>query len=177
MKTNIKRKIFTLFYYVFAKNLPHYTSFYSIGFRNFRNFIARRMFKSCGVNVKVGKGAMIGSGSTIEIGNNSNIGQNCYINNVIIGNDVMMGKDILIFPSNHNFSDTIIPMRLQGASPIRTLVIEDDVWIASRVIILASVKKIGKGSILASGAIVTKDVPDYAIVGGSPAKILKYRNK
>ena len=89
----------------------------------------------------------------------------------------MMGQDVLIFPSNHNFSDLETPMSKQGAGQIRILHIEDDVWIGSRAMILASVNKIGKGAIVAGGSVVTKDVPDYAIVGGNPAKIIKYRNQ
>jgi maltose O-acetyltransferase len=135
------------------------------------------MFKTCGKEVIVGRNARIGSGATIEIGSHSGIGRNCYLNNVVIGEYVMMGQDVLIFPSNHNFSDINIPMSKQGAGEIRILHIEDDVWIGSRAIILASVNRIGKGAIVAGGSVVTKDVPDYAIVGGNPAKIIKYRNQ
>ena len=54
------------------------------------------------------------------------------------------------------------------------ILIEDDVWIGARVII-SKRRHIGKGSILAAGAVVTKDVPEYAIVGGNPAKVIKMR--
>ena len=172
---NLRRKIFTIIYYLFARHLPHKTSFYSLGTHKIRSYVASQMFKSCGIDNVIGRGASIGSGATIEIGSHSGIGRNCYLNNVVIGNYVMMGQDVLIFPSNHNFSDLETPMSKQGAGQIRILHIEDDVWIGSRVIILPSVKKIGKGSIVAAGAIVTKDVPEYAIVGGNPAKIIRYR--
>lgn len=56
------------------------------------------------------------------------------------------------------------------------IVVEDDVWIGGGSIILAGVT-IGKGAIIAAGAVVNKDVPPFAIVGGVPAKILKYRNQ
>jgi len=54
------------------------------------------------------------------------------------------------------------------------IVVEDEVWIGTNALILSGVK-IGKGAIVAAGAVVTKDVPNYAIVGGNPAKIIKYR--
>ena len=55
------------------------------------------------------------------------------------------------------------------------IIIGDDVWIGGGALILAGVS-VGKGAIIAAGAVVNKDVPDYAIVGGIPAKVLKYRN-
>ncbi len=58
---------------------------------------------------------------------------------------------------------------------VEPVVIGDDVWIGTRVIILPGVK-IGNGVIFADGAVVTKDIPDYAVAGGVPAKVIKYRN-
>lgn len=66
-------------------------------------------------------------------------------------------------------------MANQGNIGKSELIICDDVWIGTRVTILGNVKTIGKGAIIAAGAVVTKPVPDYAIVGGNPAKIIKYR--
>lgn len=171
----MKRNIYTIVYYFLARYLPHKTSFYSLGLHKIRSFVASQMFNKSGKNINIGRGARIGNGATIKIGNYSGIGRNCYVNNVTIGNYVMMGRDVLIYGSNHNFDRLDKPMLEQGMGKMRTLVIEDDVWIGSRVIITASVQKIGKGSILAAGSVITKDVPEYAIVGGNPAKIIKYR--
>ena len=66
-------------------------------------------------------------------------------------------------------------MAKQGNIGKSELIICDDVWIGTRVTILGNVKTIGKGAIIAAGAVVTKSVPDYAIVGGNPAKVIKYR--
>lgn len=87
----------------------------------------------------------------------------------------MMGPDVIIYTSNHETSRWDIPMRGQGATPKEKVTIGDDVWIGARVIILPGVT-IGKGVILAAGAVVTKDIPDYAVVGGIPGKIIKFRN-
>lgn len=74
-----------------------------------------------------------------------------------------MGPDVMIFTQNHKNDRLDIPMMLQ-TDPKRPVVIGDDVWIAARAIILPGVT-IGKGSIIGAGAVVTKDVPEYAVVG------------
>ena len=76
--------------------------------------------------------------------------------------------------SSHNVESTFLPMNQQGSLPKQKVIIGDDVWIGTRVIILPGVR-VGTGSIIGAGAVVTKDVPDYAIVGGVPAKIIKFR--
>ncbi len=62
-------------------------------------------------------------------------------------------------------------------NPITPLEICGDVWIGSRVIILPGCKRIGAHSIIGAGAVVTHDVPDYAIVGGNPAKVIRMRKR
>jgi maltose O-acetyltransferase len=91
-----------------------------------------------------------------------------------LGDDVMMAPDVVILTQNHRFDDPTVPMLDQGYGPAREVVIEDDVWIGTNAIILPGVR-LGKGSIVAAGAVVTKDVPPYAIVGGNPARLLKSR--
>lgn len=86
----------------------------------------------------------------------------------------MMSPGVSIFAENHNFSDTHIPMKDQGVT-VSFVVIEDDCWIASNSTILAGVT-IGKGSVVAAGSVVTKNVPPYSVVAGSPATVIKSRN-
>ena len=85
----------------------------------------------------------------------------------------MMGPDVVILTHTHNIDRTDIPMGDQG-SLVAKVTIGNDVWIGMRSIIMPGVK-IGNGAVIGAGAIVTKDVPDYAIVGGVPAKVIKYR--
>lgn len=141
-----------------------------------RRFLCKRIFKSIGQGVNIERGAFFGNGKNISIGDNSGIGINARIpSNITIGRDVMMAPDIVILSKNHNISSVDIPMIKQADTEETHLIIEDDVWIATRVIILPSVSWIGRGSILAAGAVITKNVPAYSIVGGNPAKLIKYR--
>ena len=115
-------------------------------------------------------------GIGLKMGNNSNIGPYAYIGcsgYIEIGNNVMISPRVSIYSENHNFTDTALPMIQQGVS--RSFVkIEDDCWIAANSVILAGVT-IGRGSVVAAGSIVTKDVPPFSIVAGNPAKIIKSR--
>lgn len=95
--------------------------------------------------------------------------------NVIIGDNVIMGPDVKIYSRNHVFTSLDSPIQDQGKEYYKTI-IGNDVWIAANVVIIAGVK-VGNHCIIAAGSVVTKDVQNYAIVGGVPAKIIKYRNK
>lgn len=112
------------------------------------------------------------------IGNNVGISQNCFIGvrgKIKIGDNTIIGPGCSIFSENHNFSRLDLPIKDQGETREDTI-IGEDVWIGTRSVILCGVK-IGNHSIVAAGAVVTKDVPEYAIVGGIPATIIKYRNR
>lgn len=115
-------------------------------------------------------------GVGFEIGDRSNIGAYSYMGaagGIIIGKDVMMGPRVSIFAESHNFKDADAAMRQQGTTRT-SVVIEDDCWLGCGCIILNGVT-IGKGSIIGAGAVVTKDVPPYSIVGGNPARIIRNR--
>lgn len=86
----------------------------------------------------------------------------------------MMGTDVTIITRNHRFDRTDIPMMEQGFEEERPVYIGNDVWIGDRVLILPGVH-IGDGSIIAAGAVVTKDVPPYSIVAGVPARKIRDR--
>ncbi len=118
-----------------------------------------------------------GSGVFI-LGEQSFIGQFSVIgaNELVqIGSNVMIAQNVSIRDTDHAFERLDIPMQKQGiiTDPI---IIEDDVWIGHGATITKGIK-IETGAIVAAGAVVTKNVPPYAIVGGIPAKIIKYRNE
>lgn len=138
--------------------------------------------------ITVGKNTNIHPTTIIRCGKNVKIGSNCLINHnnllqpgkgpngrIVIGNYVHTGVNVLFMAFNHGFYTTEIPTKEQDYMDA-PIVVEDDVWIGGGSIILAGVT-IGKGAIIAAGAVVNKDVPPFAIVGGVPAKILKYRNQ
>lgn len=160
---------------------------------------------ACGRGVTISDGTYIDALSRggIELGNNVSLGRNCIIEctgvirelgeklviedgvgiaanafiavrgNVHIGKNCIFGPNVRIHAENHNFSDHEKPIRLQGATR-KGVWIGEDCWIGSGVTILDGVT-IGNHRVVAAGAVVNRDVPDYAIVGGVPAKIIKMR--
>ena len=170
------KKVFLCIYYGVVKHLPrNETRFIGSSIKALRRGVCRQIFNHSGKNINVNSGAYFGNGLKLKIGNDSSIGQNCQIaNDVTIGCDVMMAPEVIIFSIGHQTSDTSTPMRLQGNAPARPVVIGDDVWIGQRAIILPGVT-IGSGSIIGSGAVVTKDIAPFSVVGGNPARVIKSR--
>lgn len=163
-------------YYAFLRYIPSST-FPLIGkyCEKLRYFICKLIFINCGKNVCVGRGAHFGKGFDIEIGDNSGIGVNAKIPDCItIGKNVMMGPDVTFYNTSHRFERTDIPMIAQGSKRFENPVVEDDVWIGKGCIILPQVK-IAKGTIIGAGSIVTKSFPEYSIIAGNPAKLIRTR--
>ena len=170
----IKIAVGRLLYGLIAKHLPiSYDIFGGIG-KFFRGFCGKLILEKCGKNVNIERGAIFSS--RITLGDNSGIGINASLSGkVTIGDNVMMGPNCTFYCVNHAFDRLDIPMREQGFQTEKPIVVGNDVWIGGHVIVLPGVH-IGNGAIIGAGAVVTNDVPDYAIVGGNPAKVLKYRN-
>lgn len=171
---SLKQIVCLSLYYGLVRNLPNYKIIFGGG-SFLRYQLAKRIFKSCGKNVNIERGAVFGSGREIEIGDNSGLGINCCIpGNTKIGNDVMMGPNCYILPHNHAFDRTDIPMWRQGVAEKKQTIIEDDVWIG-RDVTMTPGRTIKKGSIIAACTVLTKDFPEYSIVGGNPSKLIKSR--
>lgn len=121
-------------------------------------------------------GGEIGVG--FEIGDNSNIGAYGYMGaagGIRIGKNVMMGPRVSLLAEQHVIDRVDIPMRDQGTTR-QGIVIEDDVWLGANCCVLDGVT-VGRGAVVAAGAVVTKDVPPFAIVGGVPARIIRMRTE
>ena len=144
---------------------------------NFPSYIVRR----CALKVILGKfGEKTSFLRKVEIWHPCNVyvGDNSVVNSytlldgrggkIIIGDNVDIAREVNIWTLEHDPDDDY--HRTKGGD----VVIDDFVWIASRVTILPGVH-IGKGAVIASGAVVTKDIPEMAIVGGIPAKVIGLR--
>lgn len=173
------RKFYLILYYGFAQFLPKSTMpFLGKASKKFRRFLCYKLFAEVGGKLNVEQGAYFGNGKDIKVGNEVGLGKNFKMLNrtLQMGSYIMMGEDVLFLGGSHGHERADIPMGHQGGNTEKTpLVVEDDVWFGARVIILPGCKHIGKGVIVGAGAVVTKDIPDYAIVGGNPARILKFR--
>lgn len=112
----------------------------------------------CGKRVSLGRGVQLTCGGGISI-----------------GDDVMFGQGAFVISNGHVIDRVDIPMAEQGlyGKPVE---IGDDVWIGAKAIILPGVR-IGRGAVIAAGAIVTRDVPDYALVVGSPGRVVRIRTQ
>lgn len=118
------------------------------------------------------------------VSRNTTLGKNCNFNgmrikgngNVTIGENFHSGQQCLMITSYHKYNDgNAIPYDSKEDVD-KDIVIEDNVWLGDRVIILGGVR-IGEGAIIQAGSVVVQDVPKYAIAGGSPAQVFKYRDK
>ena len=115
--------------------------------------------------------------NSISVGDFVFIGARAHVYaNVTIGNFVMLASNVAIVGGDHRFDIVGVPIRFTGRDGMEELmtIIEDDAWIGHGSIIMAGMR-IGRGAIVTAGAVVTKDVPPYAIVGGVPAKLIRYR--
>ncbi|MDZ7740890.1 MAG: acyltransferase [Bacteroidota bacterium] len=131
---------------------------------------------------RLGRNSTIEDFSTINngvgdviIGDRTRIGlSNTLIGPVEIGNDIMFAQNIVVSGLNHSYEDINMSIHDQAVTTSK-IVVEDESWIGANAVITAGVR-IGKHSVVAAGSVVTRDVPPYSIVAGSPARLIKQYN-
>lgn len=141
--------------------------------KTFRQICGKLILRQCGDNVNIYPKASFSS--KIILGNNSDIGYKARINGeVTIGDNVIMGPEVVVYTNNHNIYRKDIAIKYQGITETKPVTIGEGSWIGARVIILPGVK-IGKGVVIGAGAVVSKNIPDYAVAVGNPIKIVRIR--
>tara|TARA_Y100001970_G_C14195345_1_gene837738 strand:+ start:191 stop:754 length:564 start_codon:yes stop_codon:yes gene_type:complete len=149
----------------------------------------KKKLKSCGNNIEIRRGSAIGFPSIIEIGNNFILGNFAHITaagskGIYIGNDVSISRGTYFHGSNHKFDNPNLPIMKQGTeassldykNKTYSIVLCDDVWIGSNVVILSGTF-LSKGCIVSSGSVVSGFYDEYSIIGGNPARFIKKRFK
>ena len=165
-------RLFQHFFSLFIFDFPilskvktgYYKLFISIPYSSYISY------KTVLVNAHINKNAIC------KISENVGIENNCYIDfsgGLEIGKNVWISEKVFITTHNH----IVRTKKLKKCQPLifSPLEIGEDAWLGVNAIILGGVNRIGRGAIVGAGAIVTKDVPDFAIVVGNPAKIIRYR--
>jgi maltose O-acetyltransferase len=149
-------------------------------FRRLRMYILRPLFKRYGSGFWFDPDGYY-THRNITVGDNVNLGLKpilmAELSEIHIGNHVMFGPEVVVVGGGHN---TKVVGRFMTDVHEKTgnedlgVIVEDDVWVGARAIILRGVC-VGRGSIIGAGSVVTKSVPPYAIVGGNPAHVLNFR--
>lgn len=136
--------------------------------------LGKKQLKRYGIGLKVNHKCLFGP--NMYVGNHCNF-NGLYVNGggkITIGNYFHSGIECMMITANHNYEGESIPYDCTYIK--KDICIDDCVWLGNRVTVMGGVH-IGEGAIIAACAVVTKDVPPCAIVGGNPAKVLKYRDK
>jgi acetyltransferase-like isoleucine patch superfamily enzyme len=148
------------------------------------NCTAWQDFSTVNGSIEIGRGTVLQPFSFLHADQGSiKIGEHCSVNpycvlygqgGLTIGNYVRIAAHTIIVPSNHNFDNVDIPIKLQGSTGLG-IKIEDDVWIGAGVRILDGVT-IGTGCVIGAGSVITKSTDSYGVYVGTPARKIKERN-
>lgn len=170
--TSLGSKIRYLAYKPFFRKAGRFSIDTGVTISGFRNI-------ELGDNVNIMKNSYLyamGTGQ-IVIGNNSIFNSNVMINaspgKIVIGEYCAIGPNTVIRAVDHSYDRTDVSMRVQERL-YNEIILEDDVWVCANCVLTAGVK-VGKGSIVGAGAVVTKNVEPFSIVGGVPAKLIRKR--
>lgn len=150
--------------------------------KHVRQLLLVRRFASVGLNFHFDPNGFY-TYRSIFVGDNVNLGLRPILmasrSTIVIGNNVMFGPEVTVRGGNHRIDIVGTPMiqvtdQMKRAEDDPGVIIEDDVWVGTRAIILAGVV-VGRGSVVAGGAVVTRNVQPYTIIGGNPARRISDR--
>jgi acetyltransferase-like isoleucine patch superfamily enzyme len=150
-----------------------------INYYNYSHVQPRRHL-TVGPGAKISPNAVFSNPERIEIGAKVSIGARCHIwagpssGRIVIGDDVLFGPEVMVTAAGYRFDDGA-PVTEQAMDEA-DVIIGRDVWLATRVIVLPGAR-IGDGAIIGAGAIVTGEIPPYAIAVGIPAKVVGQRQR
>ena len=140
--------------------------------------VPRKAFVHCGENVFIGPYVKCTYPHRVWLGSHVYVGPYTFLSSqggLTIEDGVIIGPFVSIYTANHNYEGgEAIPY--DGVTLQSPVTIEQHVWIGGNVVVLPGVR-IGEGAVVGAGAVVVKDVPPMAVVGGNPARILKYRDR
>jgi acetyltransferase-like isoleucine patch superfamily enzyme len=129
-----------------------------------------------GDRVTLRRGVVLAGHGTLTIGSGTTINDDCQISafdSVQIGANCLFAPRVSVLDIDHRFDTRERPLKQQGyrTAPV---VIGDDVWLGINVVVLRGVR-IGRGAVIGANSVVTRDIPDYAIAAGAPARVLRMR--
>lgn len=171
-KRTISKILCYLIYRLVAKHLPGTSGVLGRFSYGFRQAVCRPLLKEAAGVFYIAPGADFGNGSCLVMKDHANLGKDCSITGkgvVTIGRHVEMGHRCMIITQNHRYLE-----EGYDGFDIKDVLIDDHALLGHRAIVLPGVS-IGKHAIIGAGAVVTKDIPDYAVAVGVPAKVIKYR--
>jgi len=146
-------------------------------FRKMRAGFWRARMRTLGHGSRISHNVKVLAPERVAIGRNTGITNNCVLDGVgglEIGDDVLLGFQSIVLSSTHRYQDPATPIRTQGYDT-NAVKIGNDVWVGARVLVLPGVT-IGDGAVIGAAAVVTKDVPPFAVVAGVPARVIGWRN-
>jgi len=169
----MRRWLALLAYYGCAQYLPMSHRPGGAVFRWIRRALASQMLASVGRDTNIESRVDIGSGRFVSLGDCSGIGARSRIEAADIGPGVMIAPDVVMLSRNHIFEEAGKWVGQQGTAERQAVTVGEGSWIGTRVIVLPGVN-IGRFAVVGAGSVVTKDVPDYAVVAGNPARLIRY---
>ena len=154
--------------------IDDYVTIYSDPNHPGRVTLGNRVHLNRGTIVEVGQGGQVTIGDDTHV--QSSVNLSGFLGCIRLGKRVMIAPGAGLFPYQHRSDDLERPITQQGLTSQGDIEIEDDVWLGSGVQVLEAVH-IGRGAIIAAGAVVVGDIPAGAIAGGVPARVLRYRGQ